>query len=360
MSRPAASWVPRAVRVHATLRALARGPDRGPDSGPHLRGGAIIGEGMQGVAFMPPPPCAPGYAGVAALAGRVSPLTRRPATYVGKVTSKAVAAVETDISTRFIKTVDPYARFTAPVVAECPLSAVEAAADPAYAKRAAYLRDKGWDTIVFSQYRGNTIENIFEAVETRMLSVVALLEVMNALANLLVDVAINVNGKAGTLHGDAHAGNVVYDSDTKAAALIDFGFAQPLEAGILAHMSVAVPASERPREAARRAAALTTGHYADAPATVDVTMIHNDLIIALVMQSRGTSDLKSDAPLERWLTRARELRRREDASQQAYMDSASALTHHVRRIHTELAAKERAGLSSLAARITSDLDEDDD
>lgn len=122
----------------------------------------------------------------------------------------------------------------------------------------------------------------------------------------MLNVSIYVNGQAGILHYDAHPGNIVYDQATKEASLIDFGFARPLD--------------EDTRIALQ---------YKDykVPATLDVTKIHNDSILQFFMfgSEEPTATLLKNPYLKAWFDEAKLLRKRSDATQEEYMESAQEL-----------------------------------
>lgn len=268
------------------------------------RGGRIIGEGMQGIAFSPPLECEGGQPNAIKNTGRASPFTKTRKQYVSKIAKANVAETELTSSEELRKRIDPFGRFTAPALATCKASTIQT--DPDYLSRTANIQEKGYNSLIFSRYRGRSILNIFDDIESIPLDQIQ--NILVALANLLVNVSIYVNDQAGILHYDAHPGNIVYDQATKTATLIDFGFARPLD------------------EATKTA--LQSKQYASVPATLDMTKIHNDSILQFFLfgGSEPTVSLLKNPHLNEWFASAKLLRKNPEASQQDYMDSAQELS----------------------------------
>jgi hypothetical protein len=270
------------------------------------RGGKVIGKGMQGIAFSPPLACIDGPPSAIQNTGRASPFSKTRKSYVSKIAKAETAATEMAASEQLRTLVDPYGRFTAPAIATCKAAGAEAQTDSDYAAHLAEITEKGYDTLIFSRYRGESILSIFERANT--LTTEEVENILVALCNLLENVALRVNAVAGLLHYDAHAGNVVYDFATRDATLIDFGFARPLE--------------EATRDALR--AGDTT-----VIATYDVTKIHNDLILQFFLfgDEPPSSSLLEVPLLREWYKKAKLLRKNTAATQQQYLDSAKELAH---------------------------------
>jgi len=270
------------------------------------RGGRIIGEGMQGIAFSPPLECKNINPNVILNSGRASPFTKKAKQYVTKITKRNVANAEMEASEKLRKSVDPHGRFTAPALAVCNLSKNQTNLN--YTKRLSNIQNRQLNTLIFSRYRGNSILNIFETADTLSLDEVE--SILVALANLLLNVSIYVNGRAGVLHFDAHSGNIVYDSDTKEASLIDFGFARALD--------------DETRDR------LQQEDYS-VKATLDVSKIHDMSILQFFQfgNSPPTSLLMKNPYLKKWYSSARLLQKNPDATQEMYMDSAKELEHSI-------------------------------
>ena len=150
--------------------------------------------------------------------------------------------------------------------------------------------------------------DIFETADTLTKEQVE--NILVALANLVENVARKVNGQSGLLHYDAHAGNIVYDFSTREATLIDFGFARPLDA--------------------ETAAALKAGNT-NVPATYDVKKIHDDVILQFFQfgSDPPSSYLLSNPYLKTWFTEAKARRKRDDATQQEYLESVKDLKQYI-------------------------------
>ncbi len=266
------------------------------------KGGRIIGEGMQGIAFSPPLQCEGEQPKALLNTGRSSPFTKTRKQYVSKIAKADVAETELESSEALRQRIDPYGRFTAPAIATCKASSEQT--DPEYQERASNIQEKGYDTLIFSRYRGKSLFKIFEDIESVPIDQVH--SILVALSNLLMNVSIYVNGQAGILHYDAHPGNIVYDQATKEASLIDFGFARPLD--------------EETR------VALLFQDYL-VPATLDVTKIHNESILQFFLfgSEEPTATLLKNPYLKAWFEQAKQLRRRSDATQEEYMESAKEL-----------------------------------
>jgi hypothetical protein len=285
------------------------------------RGGRIIGKGMQGIAFSPPLECVEGPPNAIKNMGRASPFTKTRKSYVSKIAKAETAATELAAAEQLRKVVDPFSRFTAPALAACKAAPAEMQKDPDYTAALPEITEKGYDTLIFSRYRGESILNIFERADT--LTPEEVENILVALCNLLENVALRVNAAAGLLHYDAHAGNVVYDAAAKEATLIDFGFARPLD------------------DATRDA--LQAGDTSVA-ATYDITKIHNDLILQFFMFGKDTvsAELLTVPLLRDWFQRAKQMRRNAATSQQQYLDSAKELAHIlVRKEYHESEAMEK-------------------
>lgn len=271
------------------------------------RGGRIIGEGMQGIAFSPPLECNHHMnPNVILNTGRASPFTKKSKQYVTKVTKRNVANAEMEASEKLRKTVDPYGRFTAPALAVCNLSKNQYNTN--YKTRLPNIQNRELDTLVFSRYRGTSILDIFEMADA--LSLDELESILVALSNLLLNVSMYVNGRAGVLHFDAHPGNIVYDFDTKEASLIDFGFARAVD--------------DKTRER------LQQEDYS-VKATLDVSKIHDMAILQFFQFGRSppTSLLMENPYLKSWYASARLLQKNPEATQAMYMDSVKELEHSV-------------------------------
>ncbi len=187
------------------------------------KGKGIIGEGFQGIAFMPELKCEDKVPELNY--GRASPFTKRRKRYVSKITKRNIA--ETEVAQKnSLLAIDPYSRFTAPALNLC--KAKYNQSNENYGRRRQNINSKGLNTLVFSRYRGKSIAMIMEEVADNLLPLDTYIEILLALTILLQNVSEFVNGKAGIEHYDTHPGNVVYDDDTKSCALIDFGFARPL------------------------------------------------------------------------------------------------------------------------------------
>ncbi len=187
------------------------------------KGRGIIGEGFQGIAFMPELKCEDKVPELNY--GRASPFTKRRKRYVSKITKRNIAQTEVNQKNQLLA-IDPYSRFTAPALNLC--KAARNQSNENYGKRQQNINSKGLNTLVFSRYRGKSIAMIMEDVADNVVSLNTFTEILLALTILLQNVSEFVNGKAGIEHYDTHPGNVVYDEDTKSCALIDFGFARPL------------------------------------------------------------------------------------------------------------------------------------
>ena len=270
------------------------------------RGGRIIGEGMQGIAFSPPLECRNQNPNVILNTGRASPFTKKGKQYVTKITKHNVAKAEMEASEKLRKAVDPYGRFTAPALAVCNLSKNQINTN--YIKRLPNIQNRQLNTLIFSRYRGTSILDIFETVDSLPLD--ELESILVGLANLLLNVSIYVNGRAGVLHFDAHPGNIVYDFDTKEASLIDFGFARPLD----------VETHER----------LQNEDYS-VKATLDISKIHDMSILQFFQfgNTPPTSLLMANPYLKKWYSSARLLQKNPDATQEMYMDSVKELEHSI-------------------------------
>lgn len=268
------------------------------------RGGKIIGKGMQGIAFSPPLACEGGPPNAIRNMGRASPFTKTRKSYVSKIATAETAKTEMEAAEQLRRVIDPYSRFTAPAIASCKAAAPDSQINTDYPKALDEITAKGYDTLIFSRYRGESLFNIFERADT--LTPEEVETILVALCNLLENVALRVNAAAGLLHYDAHAGNVVYDFATREATLIDFGFSKQLDE--------------------ETAAALRAGNL-DVPATYDVTKIHNDLILQFFLfgNEPPSSFLLSVPKLKDWFKRAKLLRRNPEATQREYLESAKEL-----------------------------------
>jgi len=270
------------------------------------RGGRIIGEGMQGIAFSPPLGCSNTNPNVIKNTGTASPFTKKGKQYITKIAKKNIAETELRESESLRTSIDPYGRFTAPALAICKAS--EHQINQNYTKRLSNIKNRGLNTLIFSRYRGNSILNIFEIIDTLSIKEVKLILV--ALANLLINVSIFVNGKAGVLHYDAHPGNIVYDSDTKDASLIDFGYARPLDDEI--HQRLLVE------------------DYS-VKATLDVTKIFELSILQFFQFGKNmpTNILMKNPYLNEWYKNAKILNKNSEATQKEYMDSVRDLEQRI-------------------------------
>ena len=266
------------------------------------KGGRIIGEGMQGIAFSPPLNCLDKNPNVILNSGRASPFTKKAKQYVTKIAKSNVAETELRESESLRKNIDPYGRFTAPALATCKSSNFQL--NKNYVNRLPNIKSRGLNTLIFSRYRGNSILNIFETVDE--LPITEIKNILVALANLLLNVSIFVNGKAGILHYDAHPGNIVYDSDTRDASLIDFGFARPMDEETYTRL-----------------------HAEDysVKATLDVTKIFEMSIMQFFQfgNSPPTSILMKNPHLKEWYKNAKILQKNSEATQGEYMDSVKEL-----------------------------------
>jgi serine/threonine protein kinase len=226
--------------------------------------------------------------------------------YVTKIAKQNVAETELRESESLRMAIDPYGRFTAPALAICKAS--EHQINQNYTRRLSNIKNRGLNTLIFSRYRGDSILNIFETVDTLSIKEVKLILV--ALANLLINVSIFVNGKAGVLHYDAHPGNIVYDSDTKEASLIDFGYARPLD-----------------HETHQR---LLAGDYS-VKATMDITKIFELSIMQFFQfgNSAPTNILMKNPYLNEWYKNAKILNKNPEATQEEYMDIVRDLEQRV-------------------------------
>ena len=272
-----------------------------------LRGGRIIGEGMQGIAFSPPLLCEGEQPDSIKNTRSVSPFSKTRKSYVSKITKQNVANTEVNAAKQLRLSTDPHGRFTAPALSSC--KAAKKQTNRNYSTRKNNINARGLNTLVFSRYRGKTLEDIFDEVETLSLKEVE--QILVALANLLVDVAINVNGKSGILHYDAHFRNIVYDPASKDAALIDFGFARNID-----------PAIQR---------AIINKQYDTVPPSLDILKIHDEAILQFFMfgKSPPTSTLLKLDALNKWYKDAKELRRSKDATLEDYLTSANILKHAI-------------------------------
>lgn len=286
------------------------------------RGGRIIGKGMQGIAFSPPLECEGGPPNAIKNTGRASPFTKTRKSYVSKIAKANIAKTELEAGETLRSAVDPYGLFTAPALATC--HAANRQTNANYASVADDIAAKQYDTLIFSRYRGTSIQDIFEQADTLTKKQVE--NILVALANLVENVASKVNTQAGLLHYDAHAGNIVYDFATREATLIDFGFARPLDA--------------------ETAAALQSGNL-DVPATYDVKKIHDDVILQFFMFGGDppTTYLLTNPYLKSWFTDAKMLRKRADATQREYLESVKDLKKYIliTDIH-EASSNSNAGL----------------
>jgi len=260
------------------------------------RGGRIIGEGYQGIAFSPPLQCKNERPNVILNTGQASPFTKKSKQYVTKIAAKNVALVEMEASEALRKEVDPYGRFTAPALAICNASRNQT--NKNYATRRNNINKRKLNTLIFSRYRGTSIMNIFENAETLSLKQVE--QIIVALSNLLINVAIYVNGKAGVLHDDAHPGNIVYDSDTGEASLIDFGYARKIELNPVR-------------------------------VTEDIKKIYQLSILQFFQfgNSPPTTLLMENPSYKEWYKSADILRRNPDATQEMYIESVKDLEHKI-------------------------------
>jgi len=267
------------------------------------KGGRIIGEGMQGIAFSPPLYCESGTPNVVLNSGRASPFTKTLKTYVTKITNMNTAKTELSASEELRRLVDPYTRFTAPALAICKASNTQT--NENYSARTNNIRSRKLNTLVFSRYRGESIFKIFERADTLEFEEVE--NILVALCNLLDEISIHVNAAAGILHYDAHPGNIVYDSDTKIASLIDFGFARKLD-----------------DETSSR---LKAGDFS-VKATLDVHKVFNDSILQFFLfgNEPPTLFLMTNPRLKLWFNKAKMLRKNEETSQEEYMLMARKLT----------------------------------
>ncbi len=288
------------------------------------RGGRVIGSGMQGIAFSPPLECETGPPNVIKNTGRASPFTKTRKSYVSKIAKANIAKTELDAGEILRETVDPYGLFTAPAMATCQAAPANRQTNANYASVADEISEKGYDTLIFSRYRGTSLQDIFEQADT--LSKEQVENILVALANLVEQVAEKVNKKAGLLHYDAHAGNIVYDFATREATLIDFGFARPLDAETVA--------------------ALKSGDL-HVPATYDVKKIHDDVILQFFMfgSDPPTSYLLSNPYLKDWFQQAKTLRKHINSTQEEYLDSVKELKRFIliTDIH-EASSNSNAGL----------------
>ena len=297
------------------------------------RGGRVIGKGMQGIAFSPPLKCADGEPNVLKNTGRASPFTKTRKSYVSKITTEAVADTELAAAESLRKMVDPSGIFTAPALAKCKAAAADQQTNVDYSGELPEIQEKGYDTLVFSRYRGSSIYSIFEKAEELSKSQVE--NILVALANLLENVSRQVNAKAGLLHYDAHPGNIVYDWSTREASLIDFGFARALDA--------------------ETAAALAAGNFA-VPATLDIQRIFNDSILQFFLfgGEPPSSYLLGNPYLKGWFEKAKLLRKKSDATQQEYMDMAQELKRYILVVDiqeaTDSEAEAENGAKNSAAR----------
>lgn len=292
---------------------------------------------MQGIAFSPPLECLEGPPNAIRNMGRASPFTKTRKSYVSKIAKEETGITEMAAAEQLRTAIDPFSRFTAPALAMCKAAPAEMQKDPDYANYLPEITEKGYDTLIFSRYRGESILSIFERADTLKPEEVE--NILVALCNLLENVAVHVNAGAGLLHYDAHAGNVVYDFATKEATLIDFGFARPLD------------------EATQ--AALQAGDTS-VPATYDVTKIHNDLILQFFMfGNEPPSSMLLEVPLLReWFQKAKQMRKNSGATQKQYLDSAKELSHLLiaKELHeSEAMAKQQKKLAKNVLRNISGL-----
>lgn len=270
------------------------------------RGGSIIGEGMQGIAFSPPLLCKNTQPNILKNNGRSSPFRKTRKTYVSKITKKNVANTEIYAAEQLRKSIDPFGRFTAPALVSCEASNIQTNAN--YKNRKNNINSRGLNTLVFSRYRGKTLESIFDEIDQyKLLDILLMLE---ALSNLLIDVAININGKSGVLHYDAHFRNIVYDSVTKDAALIDFGFARPVD-----------PEIQK---------AIIEKRFDEIPPTLDIQKIHDEAILQFFMfgNSHPTSILLANPYINKWYAIAKNFRKTKPTFKD-YLDSADNLKHSI-------------------------------
>jgi hypothetical protein len=277
-------------------------------AGGRQQGGRVIGKGMQGIAFSPPLKCDGNAPNVLKNTGRASPFTKTRKSYVSKITTEAVADTELAAAESLRKMVDPRGIFTAPALAKCKAAPDEQQTNTDYSGQLAEIQEKGYDTLVFSRYRGSSILNIFENAET--LTQEQTENILVALANLLENVSRQVNAKAGLLHYDAHPGNIVYDWATREASLIDFGFARPLDAATAAELAAA--------------------NFA-VPATLDIQRIFNDSILQFFLfgGEPPSSYLLGKPHLKSWFDKAKLLRKKSETTQQEYMDMAQELKRYI-------------------------------
>ncbi len=194
----------------------------------YRKGGAIIGEGQQGIAFLPSLKCnnSDPNSRIPLNEGAVSPFSKKRKTYVTKITSANVAQHELNLSSNILAT-DSYGQFTAPTIKKC--RAARNQINTNYAKRLANINVRGLDTLSFSRYRGKPIEYYLEKAYENNIDINEILNILTAVCNLILITSRKLNGEAGISHHDAHANNVVYDEDSKTAALIDFGLAERLD-----------------------------------------------------------------------------------------------------------------------------------
>ena len=274
------------------------------------RGGRIIGEGMQGIAFSPPLACNDACnvknPSVILNNGKASPITKKAKQYVTKIAKGNIAEIELKESESLRKNIDPYGRFTTPALAICKPCNFQS--NKNYINRLTNIKSRGLNTLIFSRYRGESIFNIFEKVEK--ISIDEIKKILVALANLLLNVSIFVNGKAGILHYDLHPGNIVYDSNTMEASLIDFGFARPLD-----------------EETHKR---LLVEDYS-VKATLDVTKIFEMSIMQFFQfgNNSPTNILMKNPHLKEWYKNAKILQRKRDATQGEYMESVRDLEKNI-------------------------------
>jgi len=295
-------------------------------AGARQRGGKVIGKGMQGIAFSPPLKCEGDAPNVLKNTGRASPFTKTRKSYVSKITTDEVADTELAASESLRKMVDPQGIFTAPALAKCKAAPADQQTNTDYPSELAEIQQKGYDTLVFSRYRGSSILNIFEKADE--LTKQQTENILVALANLLENVSRQVNAKAGLLHYDAHPGNIVYDWSTRQASLIDFGFARPLDS--------------------ETADALAAGRFS-VPATLDIQRIFNDSILQFFLfgSEVPSSYLLGNPYLKAWFDKAKLLRKKSETTQQEYMDMAQELKRYILVVDIQEATDSDTNVSTL-------------
>ncbi len=169
------------------------------------KGGALLAQGRHGAVFSPPLPCLPEFQGAA---------------YVSKLTDNNREAQNEIRKSAEIRRLDPDQRYTCPVLATCvPSADVLAAANTAEVVKYYQIQSP---ILLYYTHCGKSYESYLRNFVYDRTTAAQIPPLMRALIVLIREFILPTLHANSYVHGDLHAGNIVFSEAEGRARLVDF------------------------------------------------------------------------------------------------------------------------------------------